>query len=180
MTVERIILGIDPGRANTGWGVVHQCGPRLECVAYGCVSTPTQQELSQRLLKIHDQIGAVVERFRPSCLGIETVWFGQNISAAFGTGQARGAALIACAKSGLAVGEFTPRQIKLAVVGTGGAEKEQVQYMVQKLLALEAVPKPDHASDALAAAICYTTHDNIAYSQKRLDELIAQAERKSA
>lgn len=180
MAGERIILGIDPGLANTGWGVVHQVGPRLECVAYGCVSTSSGEDLSQRLLKIHDQVGAVVSRFRPTCVGIETVWFGQNITAAFATGQARGAALIACAKSGLHVGEFSPRQIKLAVVGTGSAEKSQVQYMVQKLLVLQDVPKPDHAADALAAAICYTTHESISYAQQRLDELIARAERKSA
>lgn len=156
---DRIILGIDPGLANTGWGVVRQAGSRLTCVAYGCVSTPAQAELSQRLLKIHEQIGAVAERFRPSCVGIETVWFGQNITAAFATGQARGAALVACAAHGLAVGEFTPRQIKMAVVGTGSADKEQVQYMVRQLLRLDAPPQPDHAADALAAAICYTTHE---------------------
>ena len=158
MTPERIILGIDPGLANTGWGIVSQQGPRLACLAYGCVSTPAQVELSQRLAKIHEQIGAVIERYQPSCVGIETVWFGQNITAAFATGQARGAALVACAQAGLEVGEFTPKQIKLAVVGAGGAEKEQVQYMVKQLLGLSAVPKPDHAADALAAAICYTTH----------------------
>lgn len=158
MTPERIILGIDPGLANTGWGIVSQQGPRLACLAYGCVSTPAQIELSQRLAKIHGQIGAVIERYQPSCVGIETVWFGQNITAAFATGQARGAALVACAQAGLEVGEFTPKQIKLAVVGAGGAEKEQVQYMVKQLLGLSAVPKPDHAADALAAAICYTTH----------------------
>ena len=94
-------------------------------------------------------------------MGIETVWFGQNVTAAFATGQARGAALVACAEGGLKVGEFTPRQIKLSVVGTGSAEKEQIQYMVQKLLALKDVPHPDHAADALAAAICYTTHDSM-------------------
>lgn len=167
MTVERIILGIDPGLANTGWGVVHQCGPRLECVAYGCVSTPTQQELSQRLLKIHDQIGAVVERFRPSCLGIETVWFGQNVTAAFATGQARGAALVACAEGGLQVGEFSPSQIKLSVVGTGSASKDQVAYMVRHVLGLRDVPRPDHAADALAAAICYTAHDGVSRAEER-------------
>ncbi len=88
--VERVVLGIDPGLANTGWGVIEQRGPRLACVAYGCVSTPASMPLAQRLLKIHDQIGAVVRRFRPTCVGIETVWFGQNITAAFATGQARG------------------------------------------------------------------------------------------
>ncbi|MDO4291480.1 MAG: crossover junction endodeoxyribonuclease RuvC [Eggerthellaceae bacterium] len=172
---ERIVLGIDPGLANTGWGVVSQCGSRLACVAYGCVSTPAEQPLADRLLKIHDQIGAVVQRFRPSCVGIETVWFGQNITAAFATGQARGAALVACAEGGLDVGEFTPRQIKLAVVGTGSAEKEQVQYMVRKMLALKDTPRPDHAADALAAAVCYTTHDGFARAEARFDELVAKA-----
>lgn len=158
MTIERIILGIDPGLANTGWGIVSQRGSKLACLAYGCVSTPADTEPSQRLAKIHEQIGAVIAHYQPTCVGIETVWFGQNITAAFATGQARGAALVACAQADLEVGEFTPKQIKLAVVGAGGAEKAQVQYMVKQLLALEDVPKPDHAADALAAAICYTTH----------------------
>jgi len=118
--------------------------------------------LEQRLAKIHEQIGAVPERYRPTCVGIETVWFGQNITAAFATGQARGAALVACAQAGLQVGEFSPKQIKLAVVGAGGADKTQVQYMVRQLLSLDAAPKPDHAADALAAAICYTTHQGFA------------------
>ena len=159
---ERIVLGIDPGLANTGWGVISQRGARLSCLAYGCVTTPSDMPLANRLAKIYEQIGAVAQRYRPSSVGIETVWFGQNITAAFATGQARGAALVACAEAGMDVGEFTPRQIKLAVVGTGSAEKAQVQYMVKQLLSLEDVPKPDHAADALAAAICYTTHRGIA------------------
>lgn len=162
MAKERTILGIDPGLANTGWGIIAQRGPRLECLAYGCVSTPADMDLSQRLAKIHDQIHAVISRFEPSCVGIETVWFGQNITAAFATGQARGAALVACAHANLDVGEFSPKQIKLAVVGAGGADKAQVQYMVKQLLGLDAPPKPDHAADALAAAICYTTHEGFA------------------
>lgn len=175
MNKQRVILGIDPGLANTGWGVVSQDGPRLNCVAYGCISTPSSQPLSERLLKIHHQIGAVVQRYKPSCVGIETVWFGQNITAAFATGQARGAALVACAEGGLTTGEFTPRQIKLAVVGTGTAEKEQVQYMVQRLLKLKEIPHPDHASDALAAAICYTTHDGFMKAEERFDEALERA-----
>lgn len=177
---DRIILGIDPGLANTGWGVVRQRGSRLECVAYGCVSTPSGHPLAQRLLKIHDQIGAVVRKFTPTCVGIETVWFGQNITAAFATGQARGAALVACAEGGLEVGEFTPRQIKLAVVGTGSAEKEQVQYMVRKLLALSAPPEPDHAADALAAAICYTTHEGYARAEACLDAVASGGAQRGA
>ena len=158
--VQRLVMGIDPGLANTGWGVLAQIGSKLECIAYGCVSTPAEMPLHMRLLKINQQITAVIERYHPQAVGIETVWFGQNITAAFATGQARGAALVACAEGGLELGEFSPRQIKLAVVGTGTAEKEQVQYMVGRLLGLQVKPEPDHASDALAAAICYTTHDS--------------------
>lgn len=156
--VERIILGIDPGLANTGWGIVQQSGPRMKCVAYGCISTSSSMPLSLRLRKIYEQITAVVQRFQPTCVGIETVWFGQNITAAFATGQARGAALVACASDGIRVEEFSPSQIKLAIVGTGSAEKEQVQYMVKQVLGLDAVPSPDHSADALAAAICFATH----------------------
>ena len=159
MTVERVILGIDPGLANTGWGIVRQSGSRLACEAYGCISTPASWPLVHRLGKIHEQMSAVIDRFNPQCCGIETVWFGQNITAAFATGQARGAALVACSQGGLEVGEFSPRQIKLAVVGTGTADKDQVTYMVRQLLSLDKEPHPDHAADALAAAICFTTHD---------------------
>ena len=158
---ERIIVGIDPGLANTGWGVVVHRGSSLACQAYGCISTPASQPLADRLKKIHDQMSAVVARYKPSCVGIESVWFGDNASSAFATGQARGAALVACAGDGVEVVEFTPRQIKLAVVGTGTADKSQVQYMVKQLLGLEQLPHPDHAADALAAAICCTTCNSL-------------------
>ncbi|MDO4182521.1 MAG: crossover junction endodeoxyribonuclease RuvC [Coriobacteriia bacterium] len=160
--ITRTILGIDPGLANTGWGLVKQDGYKLSCLAYGCVSTKAEDPLEQRLGKIHAQIDAVIQRFEPTCCGIETVWFGQNITAAFATGQARGAALVACAQHGVQVGEYSPKQIKLAVVGAGSAEKDQVQYMVRQLLDLPDTPKPDHAADALAAAICFATHADVA------------------
>ena len=149
-----IILGIDPGLANTGWGIVESRGGSMSCVAYGCVTTGTQDELSIRLHRIYQQISAVIRRYRPTSVGIESVWFGKNVTAAFKTGQARGAALVACAGEGLDVAEFTPREIKMTIVGNGSAEKEQIQYMVKQMLALEEVPHPDHSSDALAAAIC--------------------------
>lgn len=156
--MDKVVLGIDPGLANTGWGVIRVCGRKLVCVAYGCVSTPSDMALSDRLLKIHNQVLAVVKKYSPTCLGIESVLFGSNVSAAFKTGHARGAALVACAEAGLDVGEFTPTEIKMAVVGVGSADKHQIQYMVQRLLGLQCAPHPDHAADALAAAICYTTH----------------------
>ena len=178
--IQRVVLGIDPGLANTGWGVVGQQGSALSCIAYGCVSTPTTMPLAERLGKINQQIDAVIQKFNPTCCGIETVWFGQNITAAFATGQARGAALVACAAHSMQVGEYTPRQIKLAVVGTGSAEKDQVQYMVKQLLGLGAVPKPDHAADALAAAICYTTHEDVLKAAEKRQAAIDAALQQNA
>lgn len=159
MAQQRIVLGIDPGLANTGWGVLQQEGSKLSCLAYGCVSTDASSILPARLAKITEQIGAVVARYKPHAVGVESVWFGENTSSAFATGQARGAALVAC--SALEFAEFTPRQIKLAIVGTGTAEKDQVQYMVQHLLGLPEIPAPDHAADALAAAICFTSNQHV-------------------
>ena len=145
MAAARIIMGIDPGLAHTGWGVVQQKGISLSCVAYGCVATQPTMPLHQRLAKIYTQISAVVLRYKPECVAVAT-------------GQARGAALTACGQAPMALAEYSPSQIKLAVVGAGSADKGQVQYMVQQLLGLEKAPSPDHAADALAAAICYSTH----------------------
>ena len=158
MAASRFILGIDPGLAHTGWGVIRQKGASLACVAYGCIATDAQMALHRRLGKIYAQMAAVVSKYEPACVAIETVWFGSNAQSAFATGQARGAALVACGQRDMELGEYSPSQIKLAVVGAGSADKHQVQYMVQQLLALEKVPSPDHAADALAAAICHTTH----------------------
>ena len=158
----RIILGIDPGLANTGWGVVAQQGPRLACVAYGCITTSKDVPLAQRLRNNQEQRAGVFAGSAPTWVVFDPGWWGLNPQSAFATGQARGAALVACAEHDLDVGEFSPSQIKLAVAGVGGAEKEQVQYMVRHLLALEREPHPDHAADALAAAICYTTHEGLA------------------
>ncbi len=158
MAGYRTILGIDPGLAHTGWGVVCQQGSKLTCVGYGCVETGPDSLLHDRLGIIYRQVSAVVRRYEPESVAIETVWFGNNAKSAFATGQARGAALVACAGSGMSLAEYSPSQIKLAVVGSGSADKRQMQYMVQRLLGLEEPPSPDHAADALAAAICYTTH----------------------
>jgi crossover junction endodeoxyribonuclease RuvC len=151
-----IIIGIDPGLANTGWGIVEECGSKKRALAYGCISTPADIDIATRLKSIHDQVCTVIERYQPSELGIESVYFGSNSKSAMATGQARGAALVAAANAQLTVGEYSPRQIKQAVVGTGTADKEQVQYMVRALLGLDHTPTPDHAADALAAAICHT------------------------
>lgn len=152
-----IILGIDPGLANTGWGVIEQIGPRSRCVAYGCVVTRAGEPVAQRLALIHDSVRDVIARYAPEEVAVESVFFGTNAKSAFATGQARGVALLATADAALALGEYSPVQIKSTVVGSGSADKKQVQYMVRTILALDHEPSPDHAADALAAAICHAS-----------------------
>ena len=148
-----IVLGIDPGLSNTGWGVIEQRGSRLRCIAYGCIVTTAGSSTAERLDEIHRGIADVIGRYRPAEAGVENVYFSNNARTAFATGQARGVALLAAA--GLRVGEYGPGEVKMAVVGTGDADKHQVQYMVRVILGLPGEPKPDHAADALAAAICH-------------------------
>lgn len=150
-----VILGIDPGLANTGWGIVETRGSLCRARAYGCVTTSSHDPIQERLGKIFNEISDAIERFGPTQLAIEKIFFGDNARSAISTAQARGAAIVACAQAGLEVGEYTPMQIKQAVVGTGGADKRQVIYMVRNVLALDHDPRPDHAADALAAAVCH-------------------------
>lgn len=172
-----VILGIDPGLANCGWGVVEQRGSAYRAVAYGCITTLASQDIGTRLKSIYDEILNVIHKFSPSELGIESVYFGANSKSAFATGQARGAALVACATGGLSVGEYTPMQIKQSVVGTGSADKEQVIYMVRALLSLDHDPRPDHASDALAAAICHGNLRGMKALEGRLSSVSQLAKR---
>jgi crossover junction endodeoxyribonuclease RuvC len=150
-----VILGIDPGLAHTGWGVVETRGSLCRARAYGCVATAASEAIDVRLGRIYDQIHQVIEKYGPTQLAIENVYFGNNTKSAIATAQARGVAIVACANAGLTVGEYTPMQIKQAVVGTGAADKRQVMYMVKNVLALDHEPHPDHAADALAAAVCH-------------------------
>ncbi|MDR3316166.1 MAG: crossover junction endodeoxyribonuclease RuvC [Coriobacteriales bacterium] len=155
MRLPVIILGIDPGLANTGWGVIELLGSKRRALAYGCITTLAGEETALRLRRIHDELQAVIERYHPTELGIEAIYFGANAKSALATGEARGAALLAVASRELRVGEYSPTQIKQVIVGQGKADKKQVQYMVRALLKLDHDPKPDHAADALAAAICH-------------------------
>ena len=150
-----IILGVDPGLANTGWGVIERSGSSLHCLAYGCIATSPDEPLSRRLAQVHDELASVIERYAPTEASVESVYFSTNAKTAFATGQARGVAVLATADAGLELAEYGPGEIKMAVVGTGGADKQQVQYMVRVVLGLADTPRPDHAADALAAAICH-------------------------
>lgn len=150
-----IILGIDPGLANTGWGVIERTGPRCRCLAYGCISTKAGEPVAQRLARIHTEVREVIARYKPVECAVESVFFGTNAKSAFATGQARGVALLATSDSSLEIGEYSPVQIKSVVVGSGTADKRQVTYMVRTLLALDHDPRPDHAADALAVAVTH-------------------------
>jgi len=152
-----IILGIDPGLANTGWGIIERDGPRCRAVAYGCISSKADEPLAQRLARIHDEIRAVIVRYRPAECAVESIFFGTNAKSAFATGQARGVALLATVDPQLVLAEYSPVQIKSVVTGTGTADKNQVTYMVRLQLALDHDPKPDHAADALAVAMTHAT-----------------------
>ena len=148
-----IVLGIDPGLANTGWGVIETRGSVARARAYGCIHSEADEPLHERLGNICQQIGEVIERYAPTAVSIEDIFFGQNTRSAILTAHARGAALVACSQAGVEVGSYTPMQIKQAVVGTGAADKRQVTYMVRNVLSLDHDPKPDHCADALAAAV---------------------------
>lgn len=150
-----VILGVDPGLAHTGWGIVETRGPMCRARAYGCVTTRASQPLAERLGAIYGELSEAIERFGPTQLAIEKIFFGDNVRSAMATAQARGVAIVACAQAGLEVGEYTPMQIKQAVVGTGSADKRQVIYMIRNVLALDHDPRPDHCADALACAVCH-------------------------
>ena len=166
-----VVIGIDPGLANTGWGVIRIAGSQIKPVAYGCISTKSQLELPARLALIHDDLCKIIDKYQPTALGAESVYFAANAVSAVLTAQARGAALVACSCKGLAYGEYSPPQIKKALVGTGFASKEQVQYMVKAILNLDHTPKPDHAADALAAAITYARLHKAKELEKKVTEI---------
>ena len=149
------VLGIDPGTAITGYGVVEGDGDNLTVVTYGAITTPANQALPQRLQQIYRQLQALIADWQPESAAVEELFFSRNARTALAVGHARGVALLALTDAGLSIQEYKPAEIKLAVAGYGGAPKEQVQGMVQLLLELDEVPRPDDAADALAVAICH-------------------------
>lgn len=150
-------MGIDPGLANTGWAVIETNGIRARARAYDCISTSSSLSLDERLATIARRINAALQVYHPQAVAVEKIFFGQNHKSAISTAHARAAALVACGTAHLDLGEYTPMQIKQAVVGTGSANKHQVTYMVRFILQLDHDPKPDHCADALAAALCHFT-----------------------
>ena len=165
-----IVLGIDPGVANTGYGVVaHQRG-RVVALDGGVIETRAGTDAGLRLAHIHARVGELIDEYKPDAVAVEDLYFGTNARSAFAVGQARGVVILAAGQRSIRCSSYTPQQVKTAVTGSGRAGKEQVQRMVQTLLSLPELPKPDHAADALAVAIC---HANGAPLQAALEQVSA-------
>lgn len=149
-----LVLGVDPGTATTGYGLVRERAGRLEALAYGVITTSKDLPLASRLLEIHRRLGGLLAGHSPDAIAVEELFFRRNVRTALSVGQARGVVLLAAAEAGVPVREYTPPEVKLAVTGNGRADKAQMQAMVKMVLGLNGVPRPDDAADALAVAIC--------------------------
>lgn len=156
-----MILGLDPGTASTGFGVISVVGNRFRVMEYGVVETAAGLALERRLEQIYSDVGEVLKRHRPVATAIEALFFNANARTALAVGQARGVTLLACSQVGCQVYEYTPQQVKQAVVGYGKADKKQVMEMVRVLLGMAETPRPDHAADALGVAICHANSSGV-------------------
>ncbi len=150
-----VILGIDPGYAIVGFGVLRSERGAPSLLACGAINTPAGQPLSKRLLQIADDLDELIRRFKPDAMAVERLYFGNNVTTGIGVAQARGVILMTAERQGIPIYEYDPSQVKMAVVGYGKAEKRQVMDMTKRLLNLKAVPRPDDAADAVAIALCH-------------------------
>ena len=149
------ILGIDPGYAILGYGIIEMKGNHFSVCGYGAVTTDASMDMPDRLKHLYTQIMEIIQEYEPDVASVEELFFNTNTKTALLVGQARGVIILACANSGLDIFEYTPLQIKQGIVGYGRADKKQIQAMVKTILNLKEVPKPDDTADALAAAICH-------------------------
>ena len=154
-----IILGIDPGTAALGYGIIERNGGRLRAIDHGCLETSPDLALPERLVLIHRLVSDLIELHSPELVGVERLFFSRNVQTAFAVGHARGVVLLAAGQHGIAVREATPNEVKSAVAGYGAADKEQVKRMVGIVLGMASPPEPDDAADALAVAICVANRE---------------------
>ena len=155
------IVGVDPGLADSGYGVIDEKDNTLRVTEYSCISTSKEMPFPERLRYIYDEFARVLDEYKPDSCAIEALYFAKNAKSAFQVGHARGVFILCASLAGIPVYEYTPIQVKQALAGNGRAEKSQVQYMVKMLLKLEEPPKPEHASDALAVAICHANSSRL-------------------
>ncbi len=149
------IIGIDPGTAILGWGVLDSTAGTPTAVGYGAITTPAKQPAPERLLVLHRELSALLAQHRPAAAAVEELFFSRNVTTALAVGQARGVVLLALAQAGIPIFEYKPLVVKQAVVGYGGADKRQMQEMVRLTLSLPTAPRPDDVADALAIALCH-------------------------
>lgn len=149
------ILGIDPGTATTGWGVVEAQGAKLKAQSCGCILTPAKQNQAKRLAHIYSELSTIIKKTKPDILAIEKLFFINNIKTAMTVGEARGVCLLVAEQNKIPIFEYTPLQVKQSLTGYGKAEKKQIQMMVKSILKLKEIPKPDDMADALAIAITH-------------------------
>ncbi len=153
--MSRLVLGVDPGNARCGWGLVAEDEVRLSMVACGCLSTPSTMGRVQRLLRIHQGLAEILQHHRPDEVAVEQLFFNRNVTSAMAVGEARGIALLAAGQHDLPVAEYTPSRVKEALTGSGRATKQEVQLLVVMTLGLDRPPRPDDVSDALAIALTH-------------------------
>jgi len=151
---SRVILGIDPGLADTGYGIIEESAGKLRCLGYGSIKTKKGLSLSERIMLLEKELQKIIKKYQPGSACVEQLFFCNNAKTALLVGQARGVVLLTLAKNDLPLLEFTPLQVKQAVTGYGSADKKQIQQMVKIILNLKEIPRPDDAADALAIAVC--------------------------
>lgn len=164
--MSQVILGIDPGYAIVGFGVVEKDGGNSRLISCGAITTPAGLALPRRLLQISEDMAALLAQFSPQAMAVEKLYFGNNVTTGIGVAQARGVILAEAARQGLPIYEYDPSQVKSAVTGYGKAEKRQVMDMVKRILRLPAVPRPDDAADAVAIALCHARSSTSLLPQK--------------
>lgn len=161
-----IILGVDPGTIFTGYGIIKYANGEMTPVSAGVIKIPVLKEISSRLKVIYNELDKIIKQFKPDEFAIETAFYGKNVQSAMKIGYARGVSLLAAELNNLPLKEYSPREVKKSVVGNGAASKEQVQYMIRKLLAIKKVKMKYDESDALAVAICHALKRNSAVCKK--------------
>jgi crossover junction endodeoxyribonuclease RuvC len=159
--MTKIILGIDPGIADTGYGIIKDENGKISCLTYGSIKTSSKEDLVTRLNQLHLELDKIIKKYKPEIASVEELFFSKNVKTALIVGQARGVILLTVKQNKLQLLEFKPSQVKQAVTCYGAAKKDQVQKMVQMLLKLKEIPKPDDAADALAMAICALNYKSL-------------------
>jgi crossover junction endodeoxyribonuclease RuvC len=150
-----IVIGIDPGLATVGFGVIRKEENNITPVSYGCIRTSSEKQTPERLLEIYTETSALLEKYNPGAVAVERLFFNKNVTNAMSVSEARGVIFLAAQQKNIPLFEYTPNQVKQAITGSGRADKKQMQEMIKRLLSLDEVPQPDDAADGLSIALCH-------------------------